>query len=171
MSLDLSAVYLLYRNELLNRLVRMVDCRETAQDLVQESYLVLARTAEEQEIAHPRGFLHRIAANLALDHLRHRKTVEAHAELTAPEEEAEHSSTETEVSEAQWRAMLHQTIAELPPRCRDAFILHKIRGLSCREVTKTLGISESAVEKHIVKGLMHCRARLGIHYANPPRHR
>jgi RNA polymerase sigma-70 factor (ECF subfamily) len=63
--------------------------------------------------------------------------------------------------------MLHQTIDELPQSCRDAFILHKLRGLSYREIAQLLDISESAVEKHIIKGLKHCRNRLGKHYRRP----
>lgn len=167
MSFDLSAVYLLYRGELGNRLVRIVNCPETARDLVQETYLVLSRTTESGEVRRPRGLLFRIATNLTMDHLRHRKVTERHEELAIPMEETEHPSTEAEVSKAQWLNLLHQTIAELPPRCRDAFILHKIRGLSYREVAEALGISQSSVEKHIIKGLLHCRARLGAHPISP----
>ena len=161
MTLNITALYQLYRHELVNYLFRMVNCYETAQDLVQESYLVLARTASVEVINQPRGFLYRTASNLALDHLRHSKVVLRHVEVVATNDEPEQASTETEISKAQWRALLNAAIAELPPRCRDAFILHKIHGLSYREVAERLAISESAVEKHIAKGLQHCRQRLG----------
>jgi RNA polymerase sigma factor (sigma-70 family) len=161
MTLDITALYQRYRHELVNYLFRMVNCYETAQDLVQESYLVLARTASVEAINQPRGFLYRTASNLALDHLRHNKVVLRHVEVVAANDEPVQASTETEISKAQWRALLNAAIAELPPRCRDAFILHKIHGLSYREVAERLAISESAVEKHIAKGLQHCRQRLG----------
>lgn len=163
MTLDITPLYQLYRQELVNYLFRMVNCHETAQDLVQESYLVLARSAAGEVISQPRGFLYRTASNLALDHLRHNKVVARHAEATVALDEATHASTETETSKTQWRALLGAAIAELPPRCRDAFILHKIHGLSYREVAQRLSISESAVEKHITKGLLHCRKRLNGH--------
>jgi RNA polymerase sigma factor (sigma-70 family) len=165
MHIDISALYQQYRNELLNHLANMVKCPEIAQDLVQESYIILARTAADVRIEHPRGFLYRTANNLALDHLRHNKVVARHIESAQHEAEQEYPSTENEISKAEWRALLHQVIAELPPRCRDAFILHKMRGLSYREVAQLLDISESAVEKHIVKGLLHCRNRLGKHFS------
>lgn len=168
MSLDISALYQLYRKELINHLQRIVHCPETAQDLVQESYIILTRTAAEVAIDHPRGFLYRTAGNLALDHLRHNKVVERHVEAEQIADEAELPSVENDISKTQWQALLHQTITELPPRCRDAFILHKIRGLSYREVAKMLDISESAVEKHIIRGLQHCRLRLGKYYNIPP---
>jgi RNA polymerase sigma-70 factor (ECF subfamily) len=167
MSLDISALYQLYRKELINHLLRIVKCPETAQDLVQESYIILTRTAADVAIDHPRGFLYRTAGNLALDHLRHNKVVERHLETEQIADEAELPSVESDVSKAQWQALLHQTITELPPRCRDVFILHKIRGLSYREVARMLDITESAVEKHIIKGLQHCRHRLGQHFNIP----
>jgi len=167
MSLDLTALYLAYRKELVNRLSRIVLCRETAQDIVQESFFALARTAAAEPVGQPRAFLHRTATNLAFDHLRHAKVVERHEESQAHEEEPLHPSTESEVSKAQWLEMLRQAVSELPPRCREAFVLHKLQGLSYREVAETLGISQSAVEKHVAKGLLHCRAKLGPHFARP----
>lgn len=164
MNLDITSLYRLYRHELTNHLYRMVNCYDTAQDLAQESYLILARSASVAVIDQPRGFLYRTASNLALDHLRHNKVVSRHAELAAAIDEPKHASTETEIAKKQWRALLAQTVDELPPRCRDAFILHKIHGLSYREIAHRLGVSESAVEKHITKGLLHCRNRLGGHF-------
>lgn len=169
MSLDIGNLYKMHCKELLNHLLRIVKCRETAQDLLQESYLILARAANESVIDYPRGFLYRTASNLALDHLRHHKIVERHQAAALLFEEPVQAGTDREISARQWREMLHQTIAELPPRCRDAFILHKLRGHSYREVARLLDISESAVEKHIIKGLLHCRARLGRHFSRPTR--
>lgn len=165
MNLDITSLYQLYRHELVNHLFRMVNCYETAQDLAQESYLILARSASVAVIDQPRGFLYRTASNLALDHLRHNKIIARHANLAATADEPKQASTEAEIAKKQWRSLLAAAVDELPPRCKDAFILHKIHGLSYREVAHRLGVSESAVEKHIAKGLLHCRNRLGGHFA------
>lgn len=166
MTVDISNLYQSYRKELINHLSRIVKCPDTAQDLVQDSYIILAKTSIDTPIEHPRGFLYRIAGNLALDYLRHSKIVERHVE-THVADEAQHPSPEQEVGADQRRTLLHLAIAELPPRCRDVFILHKLRGLSYREIAQRLAISESAVEKHIIKGLQHCRDRLGPHFGRP----
>lgn len=167
MHLDLSQLYRLHCKELLHHLHKIVKCQDTAQDLLHESYLILARSANDNNIDHPRGFLYRTASNLAMDHLRHTKIVERHQAVAMWSGEPEQAGADREISDRQWRALLHQTIAELPPRCRDAFILYKLQGHSYREVARLLAISESAVEKHIVKGLMHCRHRLGRHIEQP----
>lgn len=169
MSLDINTLYQLHCKELLHHLLRFVKCPETAQDLVQESYLVLVRTSANTTIEYPRGFLYRTASNLALDHLRHNKVVESHQEIAQSAEQPLQADAESEIADRQWQAMLHQVIAELPPRCRDVFILHKLRGFNYREIAQLLDISESAVEKHIIKGLQHCRDRLGKHYLRPGR--
>jgi RNA polymerase sigma-70 factor (ECF subfamily) len=167
MSLDINTLYQQHCKELLHHLLRFVKCPEIAQDLVQESYLILVRTSADTYIDHPRGFLYRTASNLALDHLRHNKIVERHQETAKFAEPSLQVGAESALADQQWKMMLHQTIGELPPRCRDVFILHKLRGLSYREIAKLLDISESAVEKHIIKGLQHCRNRLGKHYSRP----
>jgi DNA-directed RNA polymerase specialized sigma24 family protein len=41
--------------------------------------------------------------------------------------------------------------------------LHKLHDYSYREIATLLNITESGVEKHISKGLKHCRTQLG-HY-------
>ncbi len=44
-------------------------------------------------------------------------------------------------------------VAGLPAKCRQAFLLRKVEGLSQREVAQRMGISENTVEKHVGKGL------------------
>ena len=41
------------------------------------------------------------------------------------------------------------SLESLPPRMREAFKLHKLEGLSHAETARSMGISISAVEKHI----------------------
>jgi len=158
MSLNIKILYQQYYKELLYHLISYVNCHDTAQDLVQESYLVLARTTNK--IEHPRGFLYRTASNLALDYLRHQKIIARHQEMGQPNNPVEQFSVENAIDNEQWRALLYQTIAELPSRSRDVLILNKLHGYSYREIARLLSISESAVEKHLVKGLIHCRRHL-----------
>jgi RNA polymerase sigma factor (sigma-70 family) len=168
MSNDITALYTTCRNDLVAYLAHMLSCEDTAEDIAQESFMVLAHNTSQTAIEHPRCFLFRIANNLAIDYLRHNKVVARHVEnaiLLA--EEPQTLSLEQELSQAEWQALLKKTVLELPPRTRDAMILHKLRGLSYREVGEALGISESTVEKHISKGLLHCRVQLGNYFQIP----
>jgi RNA polymerase sigma factor (sigma-70 family) len=48
---------------------------------------------------------------------------------------------------------LEDALTRLPPRCRQAFVLRKIEGLSQREIAQRMGISEKTVERHISDGI------------------
>ncbi|MGC4097138.1 MAG: RNA polymerase sigma factor [Nitrospira sp.] len=120
-------LFLRYRNELLRRMVAMVRSRETAADLVQEAYLKLVRTAPTTNIDQPRALLHRIATNLAIDHLRAHKAGPCAAEsldtaLDLP------SATPSPEQTLLGKERLHRymrTIDTLPPRTRKAFLLFR----------------------------------------------
>ncbi|WP_428354946.1 RNA polymerase sigma factor [Methyloprofundus sp.] len=55
---------------------------------------------------------------------------------------------------------LKQAIAELPPKCRQVFILHKFRSYPYSIIMQELNIAESTVLKHMVKAMQHCRRRM-----------
>jgi RNA polymerase sigma factor (sigma-70 family) len=50
-------------------------------------------------------------------------------------------------------------IDELPPRCREVFLLSRFESMANGEIAIRLGISRNMVEKHLIKALLHCRAR------------
>ncbi|MBS0332735.1 MAG: RNA polymerase sigma factor, partial [Proteobacteria bacterium] len=52
-------------------------------------------------------------------------------------------------------------LLSLPERTRTIFLLHRVDGRKYREIAKQLGISVSAVEKHMVRAAQHLGASLG----------
>jgi RNA polymerase sigma-70 factor (ECF subfamily) len=53
-----------------------------------------------------------------------------------------------------------EAIAGLPPRTREVFVLHRFEEITGARIAEQLGISESAVEKHIMKALKALHRRL-----------
>lgn len=163
MSLDISALFLLHRNELIRHLQRIVKCRETALDLIQDSYLILIRTAAAQAIEQPRAYLYRTATNLALDHLRHQKIVGRHA-VEVDDGELEQSAvapSAERIAVAGERLERFQSALEsLPALTQEVFYLTKIEGMSYRDTACQLDISERQVERHLLKAMLHCRRDL-----------
>jgi RNA polymerase sigma-70 factor (ECF subfamily) len=51
-------------------------------------------------------------------------------------------------------------VSSLPDRCREAFLLSRIGGMSYAEIARTLGIAEKTVEAHITKALLVLRREL-----------
>jgi RNA polymerase sigma-70 factor (ECF subfamily) len=52
-------------------------------------------------------------------------------------------------------------LLSLPERTRTILILHRLEGLRQREIAQRLGISVSAVEKHLIRALRHLSGFFG----------
>jgi len=61
-------------------------------------------------------------------------------------------------------ARLHQAVTELPPRQREAFVLHRIEGYTVQETADQMGISSRMAVKHLSRAVAYCEAR--VHYAS-----
>ncbi|NOU23705.1 MAG: RNA polymerase sigma factor [Methyloglobulus sp.] len=151
-----------HQKELINFSERIVYCREIAEDICQESYIVLVCEAQKQQIDNPRSYLFRVARNFAYDYLKHKRVTDNYSQSLDPTiiPPMESLSVEELASNDQIWEIAQQVIDELPPRRRKVFILHKIYGLSYLEIAQTMEISESGVEKHMIKALSHCRKQL-----------
>lgn len=151
-----------YHRELLNFLARQVNDRDAAADLAQESYArVLAVQHSGQAIGDVRALLYRTARNLVIDQYR-RAQVRQHEDLDGLSE-AEHPPAPQHLQPEEALASLQAirayvaAIETLPPRCREAFVLHVFEGCSHAQVAKRMGISASMVEKHVVRGMVACK--------------
>ncbi|WP_028602048.1 sigma-70 family RNA polymerase sigma factor [Ottowia thiooxydans] len=151
-----------YYRELLSFLSRALKDRDTAADLTQESYArVLAAQQGGQHLDNPRALLYQTARNLVIDHQRH-GSVRASVEATDARAEADeaHGSRnwepETAVASQQGVLALVTVIDNLPPRCREAFMLNRFEGLTYSQVAQRMEISVKAVEQHIKHALDAC---------------
>ncbi len=127
-------------------------------DLVQDSFLRVLRARSESPIANVKSFLFSTARNLALNHLRHRRhSHPAGMGETDPSGVLdERTDTPETVARAQEIEILQQALQSLPERCREAFVLRRLHGLSQKEIAARLGISEKTVENQCVLALRRC---------------
>lgn len=141
---------------------RRVDCQSEAEDLVQETFSRLMRRADESLIGHPRQYLFRVARNLLVDRAR-KRAVRSETSLPAVEMERLSATTVTPSDEAEARErlqLLEKTVGKLPQRCREVFILNRFYGLSYPSIAEQLSISQSTVEKHMIRAIAACRKTL-----------
>lgn len=147
--------------ELLRFLSARLGDRQAAADVAHDAYLRVLERSSQARIEHPRAFLYRTALNLAVD--EHRRSRVRKAEpLHVLDEEEGMSEPSPQVLEDQRQRLDLLTLAlnELPPLCRESFLLRKLEGLSHNEIAAHLNISRSLVEKHIVNAMRHCRLRM-----------
>lgn len=135
---------------------------EEAMDVVQDAYARFFKAKERAPIRDAAAFLHVTAANLARDRIRFQAVRNAAEAETASTSDVacRYPSPEREVISRQQLAIIEQALGELPLKCRAALVLHRFDNLSHTAIAAQLGISVSMVEKHIRRGLQHCRRRL-----------
>jgi RNA polymerase sigma factor (sigma-70 family) len=124
-------------------------------DVVQETYAVLAGLKSVAHISNPRAYLFTTARSVVLQQVRRAQVVsfETVAELDRLEIEHDDFGPERHAVAGEELRRIAGLIMSLPRKCREAFVLRKVQGLSQREIATRMGISENTVEKHICKGL------------------
>lgn len=132
-------------------LVRLfVDDRNAAEDIVQEAFIRLARSAHKiQDPAKAGAYLRSIALNLARDHNR-RGMVSLRHRLPFDDRTA---SAEDEVVLSEDHQRVVDAIRSLPGRQRDCVILRNYDELGIDEIADALGISRNSVKTHLSRGM------------------
>jgi len=143
--------------EFWNRLIREVRSRTRGradpEELLQAAYLRLVRYRSEHVVENVAAFLVRTAVNIGVDNYRHDRFI---AEV-APDDvgACENSPLQDEVLAARARLeRVREGLSRLTPRTREVFLMHRLDDVKYREIAERLGISQSAVEKHIAKAAL-----------------
>jgi RNA polymerase sigma factor (sigma-70 family) len=131
-------------------------------DLVQEVFVRMQTHAEGPPIEHLDRYLFAVAASVLTDQARRRavRHETAHQTLEESHHPAEELTPERVLLDREALELVVTAIAELPARTRDVFVLHRFEELSCTGIAAQLGMSVSAVEKHIMKALRVLHGRL-----------
>jgi RNA polymerase sigma-70 factor (ECF subfamily) len=153
MSNGLEAVFLNNRTVLL-RFLRARGASDTAEDLLHDLWFRALRTSSDP-IADPLAYLFRTADNLVVD--RHRRLasrarregawLKTASGTSAPVADAV-SGEDVVLARDELRAV-EATLASLGERTQLIFRRFRVDGLSQRQVADEMGISLSAVEKHL----------------------
>ena len=154
---SLAEAYREIERELISFLARRLKSVFTAQDLAQEIYLKVHALEDMGPVRDQRAYLFRMAANLSTDHLRKEAR---RAQLLAEArdflwEESEALTPEQTVIAAQELARLEKALAELAPLSRRIFCLSRFEGRNQRDIADLVGISPTAVFKHLRKVVDH----------------
>ncbi len=160
---SLTAHYLKQRAALLRFLVARMRNRDIAEDVMQDLYIKLTKANLPEQIDNPSGFLFRMAANLALDHIRKNERVrlrdrawsDLNREKLGNEYLADAPHADDALIAKQRLAALKARLQSLSPKSREAFERHKFRGQSYKQVAQDMNISVGTVGKHLGKAIKH----------------
>ena len=165
---SLIGLYLERRPDLVRFFTVRLRSATAAEDLVQDIYVRLSGLEPPPDLQNPMAYLYRLGSNLMLDRLRgERRTahrdgawLESQTTRVGTHEVSAEPSAEAAVAARQRLTQLTEALTELSPQTQRVFRMHKFEGLSHPQVAAALGISRSAVEKHMMAALKHLLARL-----------
>ncbi len=157
-SSDLHDLYIHARPGLLRRIARRIGCHASASDLVHDVFLRLWERPPGS-IDEAVSYLNRSANNAVIDYLRAQRVRHDFAARILPEQiHAPPPSPLAMVEAREEERRIDAAIRALPERTRHVFILNKTHNRSYQEIARALGISRSAVEKHMARAIAACRA-------------
>lgn len=138
----------------LQRQIARLTHRDDAEDLLHSSFLRMIEKPN-RTIVNPQAFIVRSALNEARDGYRrdqHPATPQAIDLLTQHPQDSAPLQDETLIAK-QRLERVKEGLHHLSPKTREIFLMHRLDGLKYREIAEMLGISMSAVEKHIAKAM------------------
>jgi RNA polymerase sigma factor (sigma-70 family) len=150
--MDGLSVHLQYLKKLLRRRGRT---SEEAEDLVQEAFVRMQVYCQEGgAVREPEAFLVRTVLNLAIDARRRDRRDLYESQSVEDLYLVDLSPAPDEVFAAEQRLLkIRRSLETLSERTQKAFFLHRLEGFSYAEIAQRLGVSVSAVEKHIASAV------------------
>ena len=141
------------RDPLVGYFRRRVREQDDVHDLVQDVFVRLSARSGDREIENLRGYVFQVAASVLADRSR-RRTVrdhDAHVELDPESADARDLGPDRIVAGREALQAALTVVAQMPERTRTVFVLRRLEGLSYRDIADRLGVSVSAVEKHMLR--------------------
>ncbi len=133
---------------------------QEAKEVAQEAYVRLLSLEDAGAVSFLRAFLFKTAANLAVDRIRSRGRQRQALDAGLCDDSREAPTPDREAAIAQEMAIVRRLIDELPPKCRRAFLLHRVHGAEFSEIAQEMGLSERMVRHYVLRAVLYCRAGL-----------
>lgn len=124
-------------------------------DIIQETYAILAAKQAIEAIHNPRNYFYQVAYSVILRQLRHSRVVPiaAVADISTLDAVDDDPSPEDAVIASDELRRVQLAIDAMPRQTRAAFVLRRVEGLSQQEIARRMNLSEHTIEKHISRGI------------------
>lgn len=141
-------------------LASMLRSDSDADDVAQEAFVRLLRCADLSGYQNLRAVLFKTAHRLALNVIRRRRSnpldrAEVGVDLEALAQ-AQTPTAEETIIESEQESAFVRALTQLSPRCREVIELRTVSELTYKEISDTLGVSISTLEKHLNRGKRVC---------------
>lgn len=159
-SSEFEELYVTERPGLLRRAARRLGSTAVAADIVQDVFLRLwerRSAAADAQPGHQGAYLGRSVSNAIIDHIRAERVRNDYVAGITEEQYAAPVPTPLDILVPRDEIRRIGELARmLPERTRHVFLLNKVHGCKYSEIAEALGISRSAVEKHVARAMVAC---------------
>ena len=151
-----------YHDSLIQFLRQRLRVPDDALDVAQETYIRLMQYQDSRSIRSPSSMLFRIAINVANDLGRAElaRGVQSQCSVDDIDIASDEPSAERQLTARQDLALLYEAIEHLPPKCRQVFLLSRVRRMTYGQIARHCGISQKMVEKHVSHALAVCMQKV-----------
>ena len=158
----LAQLYDRYDRILFGLLMRILNNREEAEDVLQETFLQIWRKAADFDESRGRPFtwLVTLARSRAIDRLRTLASRERVAEAGAREVSEEVSDAATDALKSEQRGLVSDALAKLPDEQKRPIMLAYFDGLTQTEIATRLGAPLGTVKTRMRTGMIRLRELL-----------
>ena len=130
--------------------LKIVEDAELAEELVANTFAhVWQKIHEGLEVDNFKAYLYQAVRNECLSYLRDKKETIGLENI--------HEVDEETIDTSERDAKIWKAIDELPPKCRQVFLLSKRDGLSNEEIAEEMGISLKTVKNQMTKAFSRLR--------------
>ena len=156
-----------FRGPLMSFFLRRVHDRGEAEDLTQEVFVRLIGSNSLEKIENADAFVFKVASNLLLDRARRARHRIQKTSLDSAligeiaKEFVEDRGPERVLLGRQALCDVLAALDELGERTRNIFILFRLENMKQRDIAELYGVSQSTVEKHVMRAVMHLALRFG----------
>lgn len=141
--------------------LRIVRRHDVADDVAQEAFIRAHASLDRFDLARPFGpWICRIAANLAINHVRSREAREEPLPEGHAETPAVAASPLDGVLEGEAGRVLERALAELPGEQRAVFVLRVFEDLSYKEISEALDLNLGTVMSRLSRARERLRVAL-----------
>jgi RNA polymerase sigma-70 factor (ECF subfamily) len=158
----LAQLYDRYRAILFGLLMRILNNREEAEDVLQEVFLQVWRKAADFDESRGRPFtwLVTLARSRGIDRLRTLAARDRVAEAGAREPSEEISDAATDAFRSEQRGLVNNALAKLPDEQKRPLMLAYFEGLTQSEIATSLGAPLGTVKTRMRTGMIRLRELL-----------
>jgi RNA polymerase sigma-70 factor (ECF subfamily) len=163
-----------YSSQIYRLAMKMLADEQDAEDVLQITFMKALQSVKNFEGRSSLStWLYRIAVNEALMSLRrHKPTISVAMDYEDDEDEIRRPTQftdwcclpEEDLLSAEAKKHLDKAIQRLPEKLRVVFLLRDVEGLSIRETSEALDLTETAVKTRLLRARLNLREQLSSYY-------